>query len=106
MGEQHCVIYCTCPDKRTAEQIANKLIDERLAACINIVEGITSVYRWEDQRQSDAELLLIVKSRSDIFPSLEKRILELHPYAVPEIIALPIVQGTAAYLSWIDACLG
>ena len=106
MGEQHCVIYCTCPDKETAGRIANTLVEERLAACVNLVEGVTSVYRWEDQCQSDSELLLIIKTRNESFSSLEKRLLKLHPYDVPEIIALPITQGTRGYLDWIDTCVG
>lgn len=101
MDSQSLVVYCTCPDLATAERIAETLVDERLAACVNIIPGLTSIYRWQGQIQRDAELLLIIKTRNMLYPLLEARIRELHPYAVPEIIALPIQSGSAAYLNWI-----
>lgn len=100
------MVYCTCPDRERAERIAAALVDERLAACVNILPGVTSVYRWEDGRQTDAELLLIVKTRGEAYPALEARIRELHPYEVAEVIALPIARGSAAYLEWIAASVG
>jgi periplasmic divalent cation tolerance protein len=101
MDSQPLVVYCTCPDQATAECIAETVIDARLAACVNLVPGLTSIYRWQDQIQRDAEWLLIMKTRSMVYPRLEARIYELHPYEVPEIIALPIQAGSAAYLQWI-----
>lgn len=95
------LILCTCPDQVTAERIAETLVGERLAACVNLVPGLTSVYRWEGQIQRDTELLLLIKTRAAVYPLLEARIRELHPYQTPEIIALPIQTGTAAYLDWI-----
>lgn len=100
MDSQPLVVYCTCPDP-AAERIAETVVDERLAACVNLVPGLTSVYRWQGQIQRDAEVLLIIKTRSTVYPLLEARIRELHPYEVPEIIALPIQAGSAAYLNWI-----
>jgi periplasmic divalent cation tolerance protein len=95
------LILCTCPDQVTAERIAETLVGERLAACVNLVPGLTSVYRWEGRIQRDTELLLLIKTRAAVYPLLEARIRELHPYQTPEIIALPIQTGTAAYLDWI-----
>jgi periplasmic divalent cation tolerance protein len=95
------IILCTCPDLATAERIAETVVGERLAACVNIVPGLTSIYYWEGQIQRDAELLLLIKTRQEIYPLLEARIRQLHPYQIPEIIALPIQTGAAAYLDWI-----
>jgi periplasmic divalent cation tolerance protein len=105
MNTHHVVIYCTCPDQGIAERIATIVVNERLAACVNIVPAITSIYRWQERVQSDQELLLIIKTRSDIYPALETRIRGLHPYQVVEIIALPILQGSSDYLAWLDASL-
>jgi periplasmic divalent cation tolerance protein len=95
------LILCTCPDQATAEHIAETVVGERLAACVNLVPGLTSIYRWEGQIQRAAELLLLVKTRAAVYPLLEARLRELHPYQTPEIIALPIQTGSAAYLDWI-----
>lgn len=106
MESQALVVYCTCPDRVVAERIAEAVIDERLAACVNLIPGLTSIYRWEGQMQHDVELLLIIKTRSVVYPQLEARLRELHPYQVPEIIALPIQAGSAAYLNWIAGNTG
>lgn len=95
------LILCTCPDLATAERIAETVVGERLAACANIVPGLTSIYRWQGQVQRDAELLLLIKTREAVYPLLEARIHELHPHQTPEIIALPVQTGSAAYLDWI-----
>ncbi|GAB4339757.1 MAG: divalent-cation tolerance protein CutA [Calditrichia bacterium] len=96
------IVYCTVPDLETANSIANHLVQNRLAACCNIVPGITSVYRWQGKVETDSELLLLIKTRQDIFKDLEKAILELHPYEVPEIIAAPMADGHENYLKWVD----
>lgn len=107
MPDKQCwVIYCTCPDQVVAERIAHALVDEQLAACVNILPGITSVYSWKGQRQQDSEYLLIIKSCVGVYPRLTQRILALHPYDMPEIIALPIVAGTPAYLDWLRHTTG
>ncbi len=106
MDSQPLVVYCTCPDPATAERIAETVVDERLAACVNIAPGLTSIYRWQGRIQRDAEVLLIIKTRSTVYPLLEGRIRELHPYEVPEIIALPIQAGSATYLDWIVESTG
>jgi periplasmic divalent cation tolerance protein len=102
MNPSPLLIFCTCPDQATAERIAETVVEERLAACVNLVPGLTSVYRWEGQVQRDAELLLLIKTRAAIYPLLEARLHELHPYQTPEIIALPIPAGSAAYLTWLE----
>jgi periplasmic divalent cation tolerance protein len=101
MNPSPLLILCTCPDQATAERIAETVVGERLAACVNLVPGLTSVYRWEGQIQRDTEWLLLVKTRAAVYPLLETRLRELHPYQTPEIIALPIQTGSAAYLDWI-----
>jgi periplasmic divalent cation tolerance protein len=101
MSQSPLIILCTCPDPATAERIAETVVGERLAACVNIVPGLTSIYRWEGRMQRDAELLLLIKTCQAVYPLLEARIRELHPYQIPEIIALPVQTGLAAYLDWI-----
>lgn len=102
---QHLVVYCTCPDQSTAEALAGELVIDRLAACVNIAP-INSVYCWQGTQEQDAEILLIIKTQQARFAALEQRICERHPYEVPEIIAMPIVAGSAAYLHWIDENVG
>ncbi|MEE4376234.1 MAG: divalent-cation tolerance protein CutA [Candidatus Competibacteraceae bacterium] len=106
MSEQYLVIYCTCPDSEIAEQVASTLVDEGLAACVNIVPGLVSIYCWQGERQRDSEVLLIIKSRQTSYDALEARIQALHPYDVPEVIALPIVRGATEYLAWLDSQIG
>ncbi len=106
MDSQALVVYCSCPDQAIAERIAEAVVNERLAACVNLISGLTSIYRWEGQLQRDTELLLIIKTRSAVYPQLEARLRQLHPYQLPEIIALPIHTGSADYLNWIAANTG
>jgi periplasmic divalent cation tolerance protein len=101
MNQSPLIVLCTCPDRATAERIAESVVGEQLAACVNIVPGLASVYHWEGKIQHDAELLLLIKTRQTAYPPLEARIRELHPYQIPEIIVLPIQTGSAAYLDWI-----
>jgi periplasmic divalent cation tolerance protein len=102
----HLVVLCTCPDRDSAVDLAQTAVNQRLAACVNIVPGIASVYRWQEKIETDEELLLLIKTRSDIYPALEQTIRSRHPYEVPEIIALPIERGLGAYLGWMDDSLG
>ncbi len=99
------LVLCTCPDAATGERIAWALVEERLAACVNRVPGLTSVYHWQDAVESAPEELLLIKTTRDTFPALQARLLMLHPYAVPELIALPVEQGHAPYLDWIRAAV-
>ena len=102
MEKQPQLIFCTCPDRECAEKLATTLVDERLAACVSILPGILSIYRWEGKRETADETLLLIKSHSGAWPALEQRILQLHPYELPEIIAVPVENGLPAYLDWIS----
>lgn len=99
------VVLCTVPGEEIAKKIAHALVQERLAACVNIVPGLTSVYSWEGRMVEDSELLLLIKTRQERYGALEQRIKQLHPYQVPEVIALPIQQGSKEYLDWINSTL-
>lgn len=101
----HLLVFCTCPDHDTALGLANTLIDEALAACINILPGLTSIYHWKGKRETGTEELLMIKTTRDTYPALEARISDLHPYELPEIIAVSMEAGLPGYLSWIgESC--
>ena len=106
MESQPLVVYCTSPDQTTAERIPEAPVAGRLAACANVVPGLISIYRWQGQVRREAELLLIIKTRGVVYSLLEARIRELHPYEVPEIVALPIQAGAAEYLGWLADSTG
>ncbi len=97
------LIFCTCPDEKTAAELASLLVKQRYAACVNIVPGLTSVYRWQEKIETSSEYLLLIKSRADRYPALEGFIHEHHPYELPEVIAVSIDKGLAGYLQWIDS---
>ena len=101
MGE-FIVVYVTAGSAEEGERIAAALVEERLAACVNRVSGVRSTYRWEGKIEDTEEELLIIKSRRDLFERLKKRVAELHSYSVPEIIALPILEGSESYLRWLN----
>lgn len=92
---------CTCPDAESAARLAEALVDERLAACVNRLPGVLSSYRWQGELRTDGEELLLIKTTTARFEALQARLLALHPYELPELIALPIEQGLAAYLDWV-----
>lgn len=91
----------TCPDAGTAARIARVLVDERLAACVNQVAGVRSTYRWRGEIRNDAEMLLLIKTTRGQFDALRARLAALHPYEVPELIAVEIDAGSPAYLDWL-----
>ena len=93
----------TAPDRATAERIARTLVDERLAACVNLLPGVTSVYRWQGKVETGEEVLMLAKTTAKGLEALTARIAALHPYDVPEVIALDITGGLLAYLEWIAA---
>lgn len=92
---------CTCPDTDSAQKLAEALVGERLAACVNRLPGVLSTYCWQGQVNTDGEELLLIKTTAARFEALKARLLELHPYELPELIALPIERGHAAYLDWL-----
>jgi periplasmic divalent cation tolerance protein len=93
--------FITAPDVETGTRIARVLVEERLAACVNLVSGIRSIYRWQGSLQEDAEVLLVVKTRADRSADLADRVAELHPYELPEVVLLPAVGGSLPYLDWV-----
>ena len=95
------VVYITAPSQEVAHALARALVEEKLAACVNIIPGIQSVYHWEDAVHVDEELLLICKSRTERFDLLQNRVQALHPYDVPEIISIPVQNGSEPYLNWV-----
>jgi periplasmic divalent cation tolerance protein len=95
------VVLVTLPDAQKAQELARTLVDERLAACVSIVSEVRSIYRWQGAVQEDAESLCVIKTSEERFAALKERILSLHPYEVPEVIALPVVAGHAPYLDWL-----
>ena len=96
------VVLMTASSQEEAEKIAQTLVGELLAACVNVIPGVISVYRWEGAVQLDQEWLLVAKTRRDVLDGLVQRVQALHSYDVPELIALPITGGSEAYLRWID----
>jgi periplasmic divalent cation tolerance protein len=96
------VVLMTAGSQEEAERIAQVLVSEMLAACVNVVPGITSVYRWEGEVHRDSEWLLVAKSRRDVLDDLIRRVQALHSYDVPEVIALPLAGGNEAYLRWVN----
>jgi len=94
-------VLTNCPDAETAEQIANALVTRRLAACVNLLPPCRSVYQWEGKVEQAVEVPLLIKTTETCYPALEAAIRELHPYQIPEIIALPVAHGLPAYLQWV-----
>ena len=97
------VVFCTCPDEASAARIAHALVEERLAACVNRVPGLRSTYRWKDAVHEDSEVLLVIKTAEDRFEALRERVVALHPYELPEVIAVKVAAGLAPYLRWVVA---
>jgi periplasmic divalent cation tolerance protein len=93
--------FCTCPDAASAETIARALVGERLAACVNQLPGLRSVYRWEGRVECGDEVLLVAKTTRDRFDALTARVQALHPYELPEVLAVEVAGGRAAYLDWV-----
>ena len=103
MTEEVRVVLVTAPDTETAARIARALVEERLIACANLVPGIRSIYRWEGKIADEAEVLLVLKTRASACSAVAARVKALHPYALPEVVALPVVDGSEAYLDWVIA---
>ena len=97
------VVFCNCPDTKTAQQIATTLVEQNLVACVNILPAVTSVYMWENSLQCEPEVMLMCKTKAQQFDAIKAQIENIHPYDVPEVIALDITQGNNAYLNWLNS---
>ena len=100
------LVLTTAPDTEVAERIARVLVEERFAACANVLPGVTSVFRWEDAVQREGEVLVFLKTTVDGVGALRDRLVELHPYDVPEVVALPVTSGHPPYLAWVREEVG
>ena len=98
----HVVVLSTVARAEDAERIGRELVERGLAACVNVVPGLVSIYRWQGQVESQEERLLVIKTRGERFEALREALVALHPYEVPEVVALPIAAGHAPYLAWLD----
>ncbi|MBF0595065.1 MAG: divalent-cation tolerance protein CutA [Candidatus Omnitrophica bacterium] len=101
----HIVVFVTASKEEEAEIIARALLEKKLAACCNLVSGVKSLYWWQGKITDDQEVLLVIKTRTDMFDKIKETVIAYHSYAVPEIIALPVVAGSEPYLKWIDQSL-
>ena len=95
------LVLSTFPDAARAREIGRQLVTERLAACVNLLPGVTSIYVWQGKEEESAETLALIKTRRALYPALEARLRELHPYDVPEIVAVELAAGLPAYLQWL-----
>ncbi len=96
------IVLTNCPDEASAERIARTLVENRCAACVNRLAPVASTYRWEGEIEDAVEIPLLIKCTRERYPEVEQAIRELHPYTVPEIIAVPVVTGFGPYLRWVD----
>ena len=102
MQYSHLVVYITVPSQEVGQQIATVLVESSLAACVNIIPGVSSIYHWQGGIEQDDELLLIAKTRAILLDQFVSEVKKIHPYEVPEVIAMPIVAGSSEYLAWIN----
>jgi periplasmic divalent cation tolerance protein len=99
------LVFTTWPDAANARSAVHTLVEEKLAACGNLIPGVESIYRWQGEIETSAEVIVIFKTTADRYPALEARIRELHSYEVPEIISIPVTHGLPDYLRWVnDSC--
>jgi periplasmic divalent cation tolerance protein len=103
---QHLLVLTTIGSEEDAARLGHNLVEQRLVACVNVVGPVRSVFLWKGKVEDESELLLLMKTRADRYAELETAIQELHPYEVPEVIAIPIERGSQAYLSWVDESVG
>jgi len=106
MRDDVAIVLVTVPDEACAERVAAALVREEIAACVNVVPGVVSHYRWQGRLERDAEILLIAKTVRARVAALVERVKALHPYDVPEVVAVPVVDGYGDYLSWVRASVG
>ena len=105
VNQEVLLVYCNVPDSVVANRIANQLIADRRAACVNIREGVQSIYIWGGQVRSEEEVTLAIKTTRQNYAELEKAVLGMHPYEVPELIAIPIKIGSQKYLEWVEGSI-
>jgi periplasmic divalent cation tolerance protein len=101
MKTEACLVLCTCPNLKVANELAHQVIESGLAACINILPEINSIYTWQGKTESASEILLFIKTTVDAYPKLEMFLKTAHPYECPEVIGIPINHGLTGYLKWI-----
>jgi len=99
---KYCCVLSTVPDIKKARQLAGLLVSRRLAACVQVLPGLESHYRWRGKKETSREVLLLIKTRASLYKKLETAILKNHPYEVPEILCLPITRGSKPYLDWVS----
>lgn len=101
MLTEYIIVLITAPNEEEAARIGQTIVEERLAGCVNIMRSVRSIYRWQGRIEDEQEVLLIIKTKRVLFERLQERVKELHSYAVPEIIGLPLVEGSKQYLDWL-----
>lgn len=106
MEHKGIVVYITAPNEDEAARMAKALVEARLAGCVNIIRNIRSIYSWQGRIEDEPEVLMVVKTQKSLFEELSKKVRELHSYSVPEIIALPIVEGSRDYIRWLNEVTG
>lgn len=106
MKIQYCCVLCTCPDILVAQGLSQILTEQNLAACVNLLPGVTSFFMWEAKLNVESEILMVIKTKKDKLEAIEELILTHHPYDTPELVALPIIWGSSDYLDFIDKTTG
>ena len=101
MMTEYIIVFITAPNEKEAACISQTIVGERLAGCVNMIRSVRSIYRWQGRIEDEQEVLLIIKTKRILFERLQKRVRELHSYSVPEILALPLVEGSEQYLNWL-----
>lgn len=101
MANDYQIVFCTCPDLSSAEHIAQTLIEQQLAACVNLIPGLRSMYRWQGKIEQAEECLLLIKTHHSRYAALEQAIVSAHPYELPEIVAVSLDNALPGYLTWI-----
>jgi periplasmic divalent cation tolerance protein len=104
MPTPHLLILCTAPDRETALKLSRSLLEQRLAACVNLTSPVTSVYHWQGQLEQSEEILLLIKTTREQYEYVETALRAEHPYELPEIIAVPVEHGLGDYLDWVERC--
>lgn len=98
-----CLVYVTVPNKKEAIELSKNLVKQKLAACVNIIDSVTSIYNWNDQLQEDSEIILLVKTKEEKFKELQQKIMTIHSYETPCILKIDIKDGNENYLNWLNA---